>query len=390
MKSIAIICEYNLFHNGHLRQINRIRDAFSHLDDECTVISLMSGNWVQRGGPASLHSHMRAEAAVKCGSDLILELPWPWSGGSAEYFARGAVGILNALGNVDYLCFGSESGDLDMLQRAAHNTLSDDYRSELERVKKSLNSNHLSDIILRDEIYYKLFGENIPVLPNDILGLEYLRALCITGSKIKPLIVKREGTETATESRAMFAAANLERLQLLVPQQAYEIYTHCQPVCFENISSAVIARLRLSDRDELLSYEGVTGGLDKRLRACAQKAGTLAELFALAATKRYTNARLRRTVINCVLHVKSEHLKETPRFTRLLAADKKGTDFLRSIVTDSIAVITKPSHQKRYVDAVLLGQINRRHKAESLYALACGESAENDLRRVPFIEKDEL
>ncbi len=389
MKSIAIICEYNLFHNGHLRQINMIRNKFSESDDKTTVVSLMSGNWVQRGGPAALPAHIRAETAARCGTDLVLELPYPWSGGSAEYFARGAVDILNAIGGIDFICFGSESGDLDVLNRAAVNTLSDEYVSAFNEAKKLRRSGILSEIILRGDIYFQIYGEKLPVLPNDILGLEYIRALRITGSKIKPFAVKRQGAETATESRAAFGSGNYERLRMIVPPNAYEIYMNHEASHFDRLGSAIIARLRLADRDDFSLVEGITGGLDRRLCDCAAKAATLKELFEMTATKRYTNARLRRTVINCMLSVKGEYLKENPRFTRLLSANKKGTDFLRRNGGNGFTILTKPSHQKRYEDdTVLTAQIQRRHKAESLYSLARGESAEEDLKRIPFIIKD--
>lgn len=389
MKSIAIICEYNLFHNGHLRQINMIRDKFSDSYEQTTVISLMSGNWVQRGGPASLPAHIRAEAAVKCGTDLVLELPYPWSGGSAEYFARGAVDILNAIGGIDYLCFGSESSDLDVLNRTACNTLSDEYVSAFNEAKKLRHSGIISEIILRGDVYFQIYGEKLPVLPNDILGLEYIRALQITGSKIKPFAVKRVGSETATESRAAFGSGNQERLRMIVPPKVYEIYMNYEASNFDNLGSAIIARLRLADRGDFSLFEGITGGLDRRLCDCAAKATTLKELFEMTATKRYTNARLRRTVINCMLSVKGEYLKENPRFTRLLSANKKGTDFLHRNAGNGITVLTKPSHQKRYEDdTILTAQIQRRQKAEALYSLTRGESAEDDLKRIPFIIKD--
>jgi len=388
MKSVAIICEYNLFHNGHLRQINMIREKFAESDEEVTVISLMSGNWIQRGGPALLPARIRADTAVRCGADLVLELPYPWSGGSAEYFARGAVDILNAIGGIDYLCFGSESGDIDMLMRTARNTMTDKYNTAFGNAKKLRCSGNISEIILRSEIYDQVFGEKLPVLPNDILGLEYLRALNLTGSKIQPYPVKREGSETATEARRLFSTHNHDSLRRIVPPEAFEIYINNEETRFENIGTAIIARLRLADNGELSGFEGVTGGLDKRLCSCAAKTANLEVFFELAATKRYTNARLRRTVINCMLEIKSDYLKETPHFTRLHSANKKGTDFLRIHSGSEITIITKAAHQKRYAaDAVLTDQLNRRYKAEALYALARGESAEADIKMKPNIMK---
>lgn len=389
MISIVIICEYNLFHNGHLRQINIIRDEFMKKGKDTTVISLMSGNWVQRGGPACLPAHVRAETALKCGTDLVLELPFPWSSGSAEYFARGAIDILNSFKSVDYLCFGSESGDLGVLTGAADNILSDAYITAYAKAKKQRRSGTVSEIILRDDIYFQLYGKRLPVLPNDILGLEYLRALRMTGSRVKPMVVLREGNETATESRRMLYGGNLEGLRTLVPCEAFEIYMQNRATCFDKLGTAVLARLRLADRDELASFEGAAGGLAGRLCNSAAKASNLNELFEMAATKRYTNARLRRTVINCMLKVTAGNLKERPRFTRLLAANKKGTDFLRSNRGSDIIILTKPSHVKRHQDdAVFIDQINRRQRSEALYSLARSESAEDDLRRTPFISND--
>lgn len=389
MKSIAIICEYNLFHNGHMRQINIIRNKLKDSGHESTVISLMSGDWIQRGGPAVLPAYVRAEAALRCGTDLVLELPYPWSGSSAEYFARGSVDILNSLGGVDYLCFGSESGDIDMLIRTADNTLSCEYTAAIDDAKKKHRSGIQSDIILRGDAYSRVFGVELPVLPNDILGLEYLRALKLTGSKIEPFAVKREGNETATESRASFDAGDLDRLRLLVPPAAYEIFTRYEPTRFVSLGCAVLARLRLAESGELSLFEGVTGGLDRRICTCAEKAATLNEFFSLCATKRYTNARLRRTVINCMFKTTGEHLKERPRFTRLLAANNKGTAFLHRCGENSIPVLSKPSHHRRYEDDVTFAaQIDLRQKAEALYSLARGESAEDDIRRSPFIKNN--
>lgn len=386
MKSVAIICEYNLFHNGHLRQINMIREKFAKSDEEVIIISLMSGNWIQRGGPALLPARIRADTAARCGADLVLELPYPWSGGSAEYFARGAVDILNAIGGIEYLCFGSESGDIDMLLHTARNTMTDQYNAAFSKAKKMRSSGNTSEIILRSEIYEQVFGEKLPVLPNDILGLEYLRALYLTGSKIQPFSVKREGTETATETRRLFSMQNYESLRRMVPSEAFEIFINSKATYFENIGTAIIARLRLADNGELSDFEGVTGGLDRRLCRCAKKTANLEELFEMTATKRYTNARLRRTVINCILGVKGEDLKEKPCFTRLHSANKKGTDFLHERSGSDITVITKPAHQKRHSgDPILIAQLNRRYKAEALYSLARGESAETDIKMTPNI-----
>ena len=129
--NIGIICEYNPFHNGHLYQIEKIRQ---HFGDDTNIIAVMSGNYVQRGGVAIADKGVRAKCAVLAGVNLVLELPFPFSMSSAEYFARSAVHILTEVGCVDYISFGSESGDLDTLERTAKLMLRDDFLPTLERL----------------------------------------------------------------------------------------------------------------------------------------------------------------------------------------------------------------------------------------------------------------
>ena len=196
MKTVGIITEYNPFHNGHKRQIEAVR---AHFGEDVAVISLMSGNYVQRGDFALLPKEYRAMMAIQGGADLVLELPYPYSGACAEIFARAGVSILSEIG-VDYLVFGSESGDVSALYETVKNLADPRFEKELaERAQKAPNRAYAS---LRDEVYEELFSCLPPRKPNDILGVAYLSAIESLKSEMKVFVVKREGFETATASRA--------------------------------------------------------------------------------------------------------------------------------------------------------------------------------------------
>ena len=172
MKTAGIICEYNPFHAGHAWQIAEIRRT---LGEDTAVVCAMSGNFVQRGDFAILRKHVRAEAAVRGGADLVLELPTPWATASAECFARGGVEVLSGTGVVDTLCFGSECAKIEKLLRLAQFLTSDDFanalRTELDK--------GISFAAARELAAEKMQGDDAEILrgPNDILGVEYCKAL---------------------------------------------------------------------------------------------------------------------------------------------------------------------------------------------------------------------
>ena len=189
MKTAAVICEYNPFHFGHKYQIETMKRNFG---SGCRIIAIMSGCFTQRGEPAIFDKYTRAESALRCGCDLVLELPLPHSMSGAEFFARAGVYIADSIGVVDLLFFGSECGELTRLQTVAERMSSDEFRQACteERSKdKGAQTGRL-----RDEIYRRLWGDE-PILSgsNNLLALEYLRALKRFNSPIQPYAVKRVG-----------------------------------------------------------------------------------------------------------------------------------------------------------------------------------------------------
>ena len=381
MKVIAIICEYNPFHKGHERQINIIRDSFG---PDCAILSLMSGNWVQRGEAAVCDKYSRAKAAIMCGSDVVLELPYPWSSSCAEHFARASVEILNAVGGVDYLCFGCESYSLDKLKITADRVLSDEYLSALTALR--LNSPKISDILLRCEAYKALYGEDLADSPNDILALEYIKALRSTDSKIEPFPIIRKGRYTATESRRMLRERDLDALFEMMPNQAFDVLSNERNPDIRIYGNALLSHLRLHDGD-ISVYEDCSGGLGERLLKCSIECSDYNEFISLCSTKKYTDAKIRRACLNSLLGVTREALTASVAYTVLLALSQKGRAVLNSMNGDYI--VTKPAHVAKLAenDEKISSQYRLCAKAEGLYALMMGKSSGDFLKKSPYIEK---
>jgi len=360
MKTVGIITEYNPFHNGHKRQIEAVRAQFG---EDVAVVSLMSGNFVQRWDFALLPKEYRAMMAVKGGADLVLELPYPYSGACAEVFARAGVSILSDIGT-DYLVFGSETGNISFLQETARNLA--DERFEKALAERAKNQPSRAYATLRDEVYEELFACLPPRKPNDILGVAYLSAIDTLNSKMQAVVVKREGFETATASRAAAYGSNTESLSILVPQDSFDLLQSNKLVSIKTLEKALLAFFRLSNPSDFESVADLPDGLSQRLIALSKKCQSLEELLESAATKVYTNARIRRSILSCFFCVTKEMLDERPAFTRLLGATERGRAVLNA--TD-FPVLTRAG-QYKMLDEGVQKQVLFAERADSIYALA--------------------
>ena len=204
MRTAGIISEYNPFHRGHAWQIGELR---RRLGAETAVVCAMSGSFVQRGDFAVMRTHARAEAAVRGGADLVLELPLPWAIASAEGFAAGGVGVLAATGAVDTLVFGSECGDTETLKAVAAALESESFAAYL---RQGLQED-VSFAAAREAAARKLLGEKAAVLaqPNDILGVEYCKAIARQAAALMPLALPRRGVGHDGGAAESFASASL-------------------------------------------------------------------------------------------------------------------------------------------------------------------------------------
>lgn len=363
----AIICEYNPFHKGHEIQIKRLRDMFP---DAC-ILSLQSGNFVQRGEAAVISKYDRAKAAVICGADLVLELPFPWCAQGAHYFARAGINILNSLG-ADILCFGSETGDLSTLSSAARRLVSPDFKAACEQDESDSMESTVSHISSLRATYKRLYGSELPIGSNDTLGVEYLKSIFQTNSRMKPVCIRREGGYTATLSREYYKDHNYTALETAVPQKLLNFYREIRPVTTNALGPVILNFFRNHVPEELSVYADLGGGLSGRLCRAANESVDYDSFCAAAATKKYTNARLRRAVLSAMLFVTEDKLKRSPRFTSLLAANERGTSFLRSVKKSTdIKIITRPASGKT-LEGEDAEQFALSLAADKLWALAAG------------------
>lgn len=341
MKVAGIVAEYNPFHNGHAHQVERTRAPEG--GEASHVVAVMSGSFVQRGEPALLPKADRVRAALAGGVDLVLELPLPWALSSAEGFAYGAVSVLAGLGCVDLLSFGSECGEVAPLEKAV---------SVMEGPRfSSLLRYHLDYGIsfpeARRKAVEELAGSRTASLldsPNNILGIEYLKALRRLSSPIQPFTLRRLGPEHDAErplgdmasasylrslyraGRVLDAAAYLPRAVCPVMEEALEA-GRC-PADEGLLERAVLSRLRLLSREELSRLPGVSEGIENRLADAARQAGSLQELYGLVKTKRYPLTRVRRMVWSAFLGIPSGWEKQQPPYIRVLGANTRGWEIL--------------------------------------------------------------
>ena len=344
-RTAALICEFNPLHTGHEYILSKMRR-------ERNVICIMSGNFVQRGGPAIADKFIRAKSAVLSGADLVVELPFPHATGSAEYFATGAVSVLDRLSCVDELWFGCEYGDAGKLTEIAQNMLSKKYLSALSETCSDEGYAQSAQ-----KIYSELYGP-CPELesPNNLLAIEYVKALIRLDSSIEPVAIKREGdfhSEVLKENTFPSATAVRKAISRgddytkFMPDSAAQVLRQAEkdglfPICEDG--RALLCALRMDDGEKFALSAGTSGGLGNRIASLAHQSADTEEFFSALSTKKFTDARLRRTVYNCLFGIKEADLKSTPEYTQLLALNSAGREILAQIrKTADIPIITKPA-----------------------------------------------
>ena len=396
MKIAGIVAEYNPFHNGHEAHIEATRAA---LGADTGIICCISGDFVQRGEAAQWSKLARAECAVRCGADLVFELPVQWALSSAEGFARGAVGLLNALGVVDYLSFGSESNSAGPLERAAEALLDPAVDAA---IRAELPSGE-SYAAIRQRVLERFIGADAKVVetPNNILGVEYIKALYEERSRMEPLAVQRSGADhdrsgtgrirSASEIRMLTAAG--KPIAPFMPRAAYAILEREReqgrgPVLMRSLETAILSRLRMLPAEDFAALPDAAEGLENRLMA-AMEEPTLDGVLAAAKSKRYALARLRRMCMCAALGVRAGMNYGAPHYARLLAANARGREMLRSIESRSlIPLITKSAMGRKLPrEAREVFELNAR--ARDLFVLGCPTQAErrggSDWRLTPVM-----
>ncbi len=328
MSVTGIVCEYNPLHLGHKKQLDLIREAYP----DGTIVCIMSGNFVQRGHPAIVDKSLRAEAAVLCGADLVLELPVTAALSSAEGFAAEAVRLLAPF--CDRLCFGCESGDADSLMETAGALLRPDFPEYLRReLGKGLSFPAARAAAL------ETMGSGSGLLrqPNDILAVEYCKAILSQNVSLEPLAIRRGGSYHATQADASDPSATAVR-ELMVSSGAWLDYLPAEARdCFRDApihtlragERMILARLRTMTDEEFEALPYGSEGLWRKLMHESRRQATLEDIFTAVKSKRYTRTRLQRMVLCALLGISREMILSPAPWARALAFSDRGRQVLK-------------------------------------------------------------
>lgn len=330
MKTVGIICEYNPLHKGHVKQFQKIRAI---LGDDTTIVCLMSGNFVQRGMPAIIDKSLRAKAAICCGADLVLELPAVYALSSAEGFAAGGVRILGSF--CDYLCFGAENAEETALMQAASALLSDAFSPLLRKyLEKGISFPAARQVALEE------MGINGQLLtsPNNILAVEYCKAILSQRCTMQPLPIHRGGNyhdenadlenPSATAVRKLMLDAG--DFKSLVPDGAYGIFANAPLHTIDAGERAILARLRTMTDEEFEALPYGSEGLWRKFMHACRSESNLDGIIAATKSKRYTRTRIDRMILCAFLGITLQDLLSPVPYTRVLAFNDRGRNALKA------------------------------------------------------------
>ncbi|MDY5907184.1 MAG: nucleotidyltransferase family protein [Anaerovoracaceae bacterium] len=414
MKVTGIIAEYDPFHNGHSYHIKKARE----MTGADAIVVVMSGHFTQRGMPVFFRRDARVRMAVDGGADLVIELPYIYACNSSHEFARGAAGILNGIGCVDALVFGAETDDMDTLGKAARAAAGTDDRSSAYIKEEMKNGVSYPEALTRS--VEKIYGAQTAAVlrePNNLLGIEYMKALRELGSGIKPFIVGRRSAAhgeslemlherkqerriaSGTAVRKAVYAGGARAAEMLVPDTSFSIisgyerssgfsFTEYRDKIKKNMFELLKYKIITSDESELAEVYGVAEGLENRLKSCISGAEDIDGLIDSVKSKRYTRARISRTLMHLLINLRTtdfETLRET-YCARVLGFSPTGGKLLRLMSESSaIPVFSNLSRlDKRSPEAARVLKYDMR--ASDVYALlyGSGDAPGRERRFVPY------
>ncbi len=348
MKTVGIISEFNPFHNGHKYLIDTVK---KELRAEC-VVAVMSGNYTQRGEIAIFDMYQRAEIACNNGVDVVFELPPQFVLNSAQYYALYGVSLFHNLGGIDYLCFGSECGDISALQSVIPQNIT----SAKEQMKSGIT-------------YAKAISDSdILRKPNNILGVEYLRALSNLGSTIQPYTVKRKSVEHDSDvTSGKFASASYLRKLLKNGNDVSEYVPAIPdsvPVNEEVLINFFRYRLLTATEEDVSKINNMSEGLENRLIKHRDKT-SVEEMVNSIKCKRYPETRIRRALYSVLLNLHQSD--ELPCYTRVLALTKTGQQYIKSIKDSaSVTIYSRISKKEIFQNP----QLKKELYCNEIYSLA--------------------
>lgn len=385
---LGIVSEYNPFHNGHIHHLQ----VSKQLTKTDFTVAVMSGNFVQRGDTALVDKWTRTEMALKSGIDLVIELPTVYALSSAENFADGAVKILNSLGVVDFISFGSEIGEITPLLEVA-NILYKEPKEFSSLITTQLRSG-LSYPKAREIALSQFFGSSqkyssIVSNPNNILGVEYLKSLKKHRSHIRPLTIKRDyadynskqeknGIASATAIRTMIQ--NGKNVHRVIPYESYELLEKCKEEgkiipSLEGFEKEIIYTLRKMTLSEIADLPDVSEGLENKIKAAANNVNTLDELIANIKSKRYTQSRIQRILLYALLNITQKDINQSKRVTpyiRVLGFNKHGKRIISAIAAANPKlkiIVSVKKFLENSNDNILKNMISKDILATNIYTL---------------------
>lgn len=419
MKIVGLITEYNPFHNGHLYHMQKAKE----ITGADSVIAVMSGNYVQRGAPAIMPKHLRAEVALEAGIPLVLELPVCYASGSAEYFADGAISLFEKLGCIDSICFGSECGDYYLLEKVAHVTADEPeaYKQTLQDALKQGLSFPLARQAALKAYFQDPSLDDILEQPNNILGIEYIKALYLRKSPIGAYTIRRKISgyhdkelsprySSASAIRRLLAFAGnsvhlaseemydepglsevLTRLEGQVPPSCIrsleETHRVRYPVYANDFSLLFRYRLLTETRESLAGYLDMTEELANRMINHANDFITFDQFCDLLKTRDMTYSRISRCLLHILLNIRTEDMtlyKEEGgcQYARVLGFSKDGAKLLTRIKrTSSVPLLTKLTQTEG------LSKAGLRMLRQDIFAADLYESVITDKFKMPFISE---
>lgn len=393
MKITGIIAEYNPFHNGHLYQIRKAKE----ITGADYIIVVMSGNHMQRGTPALIDKYSRAKMALSVGADMVIELPTCYATASAEYFAMGAISILNQLGCVDSVCFGSESGDITMLSKIAH-ALVDESEDFVQSLKTKLKNGDTYPVARNAALAETINGfttfDTILGFPNNILGIEYIKAIIRQNSSIKPYTNTRIGSDYHSYKLAEnFSSAisirqslslqdNLDMIQSQIPASAFAImkedFHKTFPVYASDFSSMIKFKLLKERGQGFTQYFDVTQAISDKLEKEMFSMQSFDEFCDILKSKDITYARISRCLSHILLDIKAEDVQLYKEngitfYARVLGFNSKADALTKMLKSNtSIPLITKTTSASSQLYPIGQKQFEQDIQASHIYECIAG------------------
>ncbi|MDD2377353.1 MAG: nucleotidyltransferase [Bacilli bacterium] len=382
MKSVGIIAEYNPFHNGHLYHLNKVKELYP----DAIIVLVLSGPFLQRGNPSILNKWDKTEIALEYGIDLVIELPFPFATQSADIFAKGAIQILNHL-HVDTLVFGSEQGDINLLNDLVDCQL---YNKDFDLKVKEYLDEGINYPTALSKTLSDLTNYNISA-PNDLLALSYIKEIKKLNSKIKPICIKRTNdyhslelnTEITSATSIRHAINQNKDIKKYVPELTLN-YINKNVMITDDYYSYLKYKI-ICDINNLEEYQTVDEGIENRIKKSIYNSNNLEELIMNIKTKRYTYNKINRMFTHILCNFKKEEANKFNdiQYIRLLGFNNKGKNYLNKIKKEiSIPLITKYSDINNEM-------LELEFRANSIYAIIskCDKLINLEYQSKPIIKK---